>query len=292
LEPVLSMLEKIPVQQHEDWEAGYVLLLWMSIIVKIPFDMCRLDGSATGERTAIRRIYNVCLRFLRGGSTVSAAAAYLTSCFMTRTDVFKACFPDFISWCSEAMSPKEERTAEEERNFLAALSAFSVILKHGKRDDLYMYAPLMFKTVLDSGYKSTKNSLIRKFGIKVVQRIGLVFLKPKVASWRYKRGSRSLAENLKSGGVAPESNILLDDVDEDVEVVEEVEDVIEELMQGLKDAETTIRWSAAKGIGRVTGRLITMFCTIVSSLEPMKAVYGFKSPNFMLKVTIKPDRTS
>merc|ERR1719369_1029415 len=34
-----------------------------------------------------------------------------------------------------------------------------------------------------------------------------------------------------------------------------IEDVIEELLLGLRDKDTVVRWSAAKGIGRVTGRL-------------------------------------
>ena len=39
------------------------------------------------------------------------------------------------------------------------------------------------------------------------------------------------------------------------DVPESIEDVIEELLVGLKDKDTVVRWSAAKGIGRVTGRL-------------------------------------
>ena len=36
---------------------------------------------------------------------------------------------------------------------------------------------------------------------------------------------------------------------------EEVEEVLDMLLCGLRDIETIVRWSAAKGIGRVTGRL-------------------------------------
>ena len=30
----------------QSWETRYILLLWLSIIVIIPFDLCRMDGSA------------------------------------------------------------------------------------------------------------------------------------------------------------------------------------------------------------------------------------------------------
>lgn len=41
----------------------------------------------------------------------------------------------------------------------------------------------------------------------------------------------------------------------DYDIPDDIEDVIEELLSGLRDYDTIARWSAAKGIGRVTGRL-------------------------------------
>ena len=43
--------------------------------------------------------------------------------------------------------------------------------------------------------------------------------------------------------------------EEDYDIPDEIEEVIEYLLEGLRSVETVIRWSAAKGIGRVTGRL-------------------------------------
>ena len=47
----------------------------------------------------------------------------------------------------------------------------------------------------------------------------------------------------------------VDESEEDYDIPEEVEEVIGYLLEGLRSIETVIRWSAAKGIGRVTGRL-------------------------------------
>lgn len=41
----------------------------------------------------------------------------------------------------------------------------------------------------------------------------------------------------------------------DVDVPEELEDIVEALLCGLRDRDTVVRWSAAKGIGRITERL-------------------------------------
>ncbi|PIO69974.1 hypothetical protein TELCIR_08184 [Teladorsagia circumcincta] len=46
--------------------------------------------------------------------------------------------------------------------------------------------------------KSEKDSLTRKVFIKMVQRLALVVLKPRLAAWRYRRGRRRLEENLKN----------------------------------------------------------------------------------------------
>lgn len=85
---------------------------------------------------------------------------------------------------------------------------------------------------------------------------GLVFLRPHLAPWRYQRGNRILTANLSAGdGSKQKSEIPIETDDDEIEVAEEIEDVIDELMQGLRGTDGIVRWSAAKGIGRVTGRL-------------------------------------
>ncbi|XP_021566886.1 tubulin-specific chaperone D [Carlito syrichta] len=48
---------------------------------------------------------------------------------------------------------------------------------------------------------------------------------------------------------------MTSDSDEEDDIPEGVENVIEQLLVGLKDKDTVVRWSAAKGIGRMAGRL-------------------------------------
>lgn len=49
LEPTLKLLEEQNVGDTETWETRYCLLLWLSIIVMIPFHMARLDSGAQSK---------------------------------------------------------------------------------------------------------------------------------------------------------------------------------------------------------------------------------------------------
>ena len=114
------------------------------------------------------------------------------------------------------------------------------------------------------------STLQRKLTMKLSQRVGLQYLPPRVAKWRYKRGQRSLLDNMTKASAAdgtggkkvetkvesPEEDEEDDDEDEEEEEVpEETDAVIETLLCGLRDKDTVVRWSAAKGVGRLTGRL-------------------------------------
>ena len=70
-----------------------------------------------------------------------------------------------------------------------------------KREDLLKHARTVLKIVQDSKLNENTNVVIQKLAVKLMQRLGLTFLKAKVASWRYQRGSRSLALNLDTSKV-------------------------------------------------------------------------------------------
>lgn len=77
-------------------------------------------------------------------------------------------------------------------------------------------------------------------------------------------------------------NQLADNADEPIDVPSEIENIVEELLQGLRSASGDIRWSAAKGVGRVTSRLpkemgdevVGSVIEILSPLEQNEAWHG------------------
>ena len=75
-----------------------MLLLWLSIVSMIPFDMRRLDGSSTSTLPITQRIISVGKEHLNVTDKSRDAAGYMLSKFLTRPDVKKEHLPVFIDW--------------------------------------------------------------------------------------------------------------------------------------------------------------------------------------------------
>ena len=181
------------------------------------------------------------------------------------------------------------------------LQTLAGLFKCGHREKLLRFIPdvLPHLGCLASGSVSQGQTQIRKLKMKLLQRIGLAFLPPRTATWRYQRGQRSLLQNLSLARYAgkklyiafkrlprlaerqipwPVSCFLTSNSDlgesrrllaeppatgaeaeeEELDVPEELEEIVEHLLCGLRDRDTVVRWSAAKGAS-ATGRRWVFF---------------------------------
>lgn len=261
LEPILKLLEEQDEKDTETWETRYCLLLWLSIIVMIPFHMTRLD-SGVHICTVMDRLVAVCKKYIMIGDACQQAAAFLSARFLTRSDVKEVHLANFIDWACQIIISSE--TGWEKFGPLASLAS---VLKHGKREDLLPHAPTILNCISESNCYEDYYRLSGKYAMKITSRIGLTYLKVKVASWRYSRGSRCLIANLNvnhipnstsvpvNGSGENNENIKTDDDSDDQDIPAQMEEIIDLLIRGLKNKDITIRWSAAKGIGRIVGRL-------------------------------------
>ncbi|KAH3872506.1 hypothetical protein DPMN_035722 [Dreissena polymorpha] len=270
VEPVLALITKQDPTDFEAAETRYMLLLWMSMACMIPFDLSRLDSNApqdSGDHKLpiMDRIYNAAMRYLLVVEKSRDAAAYLLSRFMTRPDVKKRKLPEFLDWAMEYVAKAEYTTLQGAISLTGVLTTLGLLFKHGKREDLLQHAGRVLEAVTQLSLLECDNNRLRKCGVKVTQRIGLTFLKSRVAKWRYQRGSRSLADNLQLSKEAVQQRQAVsstgpqqpgeDDEDEEFDIPDDIENVIELLLMSLRDKDTIVRWSAAKGVGRITGRL-------------------------------------
>ena len=253
LERVVVLLQAQDPQDNLTWETRYILLMWLSMIVLIPFDMSRFDDGT--KAPIMERIMSCCKRYLSARDKCRDAAARLVASFLARPDARDCLLPSFLDWSVRHFVEKERSEAD----LMGALVATCAITKHGKREDLLQFAPVLMTKLQEANIKESRNTIIRKFGLKLVQRLGMIFLKARVASWRYQRGNRSLTVNLvkSSGdqGSVNDQEAVKEEEEEEYDIPDMIEEVIEELLVGLRDKDTIVRWSAAKGIGRVTGRL-------------------------------------
>jgi hypothetical protein len=272
------------------WETRATLILWLSILVLIPFDLVTVDSQVTtntgddgaamakggGQQEAppvVLRIIALCQdSYLRDPGIVRDRAAFLLAKLLTRPDMPLA-LQKFLAWATDALGGQSEYTEQEKMFIVPGVArALAAIFKLGKRAELLEVAERLWADARDlaDSPAAKASTLTRKLACKLTQRIGLLFLKPRVVSWRYDRGARSLEDNLKRALVisqggdadaedaknAEEQKVAQEEEEEeDWDIPEEIEEVIEALLTALRDKDTVVRWSAAKGLGRVTARL-------------------------------------
>ena len=182
---------------------------------------------------------------------------------MSRIDVKVESMPRFyrqlLDWIDELAAKRENV------KLLGVLKCLANMFKYSKREDLLPYTSSTLECLVRNDFlvSNSQISLVRKHHVKIIQRVGTTFFKLKVAKWRYQRGSRVLMTNLastttnateqqKSENSAQDGNSH-EEVDE--MIPNEIEEIIEQLLFGLKDKDTIVRWSSAKGIGRIANRL-------------------------------------
>eukprot|EP00941_MAST-03F_sp_MAST-3F-sp1_P005401 g5401.t1 len=290
LEPTVRLLQSQDPTDFVTWKTRYSLLLWLSILVRVPFDLNTIDsskgavesGKSSKEMVLVQRIIFLAKSYLDDPSACRDAAAVLIGQLLTRPDIDGEELRQFFVWSNvklrhilqdEEVEGTGDGVSVGREIFLTTgvFHALVEIFKHGHRGNVLQHVSVIFDSVLDvSDVVNNTNTLQRKMVCKLVQRIGLAFLPPRVPKWRYKRGQRSLLANLevfsqKSAKINSEklndNDEMVGDRDEDEEedeeeeVDQEVEEIIGVLLSGLRDKDTVVRWSAAKGIGRITGRL-------------------------------------
>ncbi|KAH9627452.1 hypothetical protein KSS87_006143 [Heliosperma pusillum] len=296
LEFAVSLLEKCQTtnatsslrqESTGEMEAKCVVLLWLSILVLVPFDISSVDTSI-GQGNNLKdeppplvsRILLICKDYLSTAGPMRTISGLLLSKLLTRPDMSKA-FTSFIEWTHEVFSSSSDNVLDQFR-LLGAVEALAAIFKAGSRKILSDVVPIIWSDVsaLMKSNVSGRSPLLRKYLVKLSQRIGLVCLPHRSPSWAYKGKVPSLGQSISSEATGSPNHCSPTDIDqsnneqdEDMDVPEAVEEIIEVLLTGLKDTDTVVRWSAAKGIGRVTSRL-----TFSLSDEVLSSVLELFSP--------------
>jgi hypothetical protein len=130
---------------------------------------------------------------------------------MSRIDLKATQLPKFFQQLFEYLS--ETKKSGDTIKLLGTLKVIANIYKYGKREDLLPYTlPTLQNIIQQDLLGSDQLSLVRKFHIKIVQRIGTTFLRSKIAKWRYERGSRVLMKNLSGKQPSNQNPVIILDL--------------------------------------------------------------------------------
>ena len=94
LEPVVNYLVTQRNNQIIIWESKYILLLWLSVIILVPFDLSTIDSryiqidKESGD-DIVTNLIEVSKFYLRSSTKTRDAAAIVLSQFFTRPDIQK-----------------------------------------------------------------------------------------------------------------------------------------------------------------------------------------------------------
>jgi hypothetical protein len=181
----------------DEWWISYVLILWLSIIILVPFDIETIDSKASSasQEILVKRIINICKTFISNSGKIREATAVLLAKLLTRPDIVKSGETNqFLHYLADGYS-KAKDDGTQMFPVSGILQTLTEIFKTGHREDLLSRVDIVFDVVLRTEITNkfmARSTNLRKSRVQLAQRIGCIFLKPKVVKWRYQRGFRSL----------------------------------------------------------------------------------------------------
>ncbi|CAF1105614.1 unnamed protein product [Didymodactylos carnosus] len=292
---VLNLIEReistifVSIDTSESWMTIYSLLIWLGTTCMVPLDLCRFDNK-TKTQTTMNQILNICKKYLYNWAYMRIIA-FIIGHFMSRQDCVQLCLNDYINNELIPIISQYDPNSDEDimLKINACLQTLCYIFKFGQRENLLPHVQNLLTILTEKQYFQSKRLTIRRLTCKLLQKLGTTLLRMPQhgAKWRYKRGVRNLQENLlkRTTGLTsenkqingvhnhPETNGYTnefqrdtaessEDDDDDryynnVDVLSDkgLETIIQMLISGLSDKELYVRWSSAKGIGRITNRL-------------------------------------
>ncbi|KAG8936298.1 hypothetical protein FRC02_003235 [Tulasnella sp. 418] len=231
--------------KDENWQIRYCLLLWLSLVIMIPFDLSRFDpDDATKTGETFKALEEVGKNNLDRAGIDGEGAATLLAKLYSRRDASRG-LEGFLNWADTRLTDKADP--------FMAIGVLHVLCDMTKTGGSLRAADLdhiqSLNNNLESKGRLSANTLVRKWRAKLTSRLALCSLPQKTATIARKQ----LMGNILS---VPSQ----DDADLDAEIPDTIESTIETLLSALQDRDTTVRWSAAKGLARITERLPKDFC--------------------------------
>ncbi|CAO1633061.1 unnamed protein product [Sympodiomycopsis kandeliae] len=241
-----------------DWKARYILLLWLSLVCMIPFELHKFKSPVPTSSTS-DVVVRICQHFLSSAGKERDAAAVTLGKLFQRSDTSRSHLPAFIDWSQSQLSAGSRPTALLATGILQTLCG---VLKTATPDVVapHLASMQIILSMGDHGQADSptlqhlrQNSLVNKYRSKLAARMGLKMLRPRA------NGRGVIRKRLGGGTSRPTAtgNSIMGADDDDVP--EDIDDYIAQLLNGLQDKDTVVRYTASKGLARISERLPSFF---------------------------------
>ncbi|KAF8895385.1 ARM repeat-containing protein [Infundibulicybe gibba] len=244
-------------RKSQYWALQYIGLIWLSLICMLPFDLEQFDEPENVGKTATD-IDLFGKEFLGTAGLSRDGAALLLTRLYKRNDA-RSYFYSFLEWSNGVISQDREIFMT-----IGILQVLSEVVKSDSAEQVQHLIPRFLGIIATIEQESVLPNTIRKYRAKLLSRIALRLLP--VTRSRSRRKGRTLSGTEMVTDPYP---------DLQQEVPEEVEGILEQLLTALKDNDTIVRWSSAKGIARICERLPSDFADQV--LETILGLFSIHS---------------
>ncbi|QRV77573.1 tubulin folding cofactor D [Ceratobasidium sp. AG-Ba] len=256
------------------WALRFVMTLWLSLICMIPFDLARFDESgASPDRLVSARLDAIGKQYLRYPGIERESAAMLLARLYMRTDMLTR-VPHLVEWSIGRIQGGDANTFEA----IGLMQVMAIMMKSGGAGLAGPYVE-QFRELINAVESTSasknllsenlmKDTLVRKFRIKLIVRLSLCELPGKPRKVQL-QNRRLIIRN--------DNEDATDDTSEeyDAPIPDSIEGVIEDLINGIQDQDTAVRYSAAKGIARVASRLPEAFSDeILDAVTALFSIHG------------------
>ncbi|KAL7074229.1 hypothetical protein ACQ4LE_006412 [Meloidogyne hapla] len=292
LDPILSCLQHLiskisttsSINKSNDKKLIQMLVIWLMLICKNPFNLTlRYNGKIANSSSFTSFAENIifCLDLILESETADGGLSVvptLLAQILTRTPVnTSALEARFLNF--QNVFVKFQSEMDGGRQLINQLALANALLKWGRRSDIRPFTEKLFASLSKEFlFAQCTNILVRDLISKLLQRISFVLLRPKLASWRYRCGYRSIEETLKRDKTSKQSSLqdTRDHPNQEEESQNEndadipydlIETILGQLLLKLRDRDNLVRWTSAKGIARICARIpLEMAAQVVSSI--------------------------
>ncbi|PAV17192.1 TBCD [Pyrrhoderma noxium] len=229
-----------PVKDADNWQLRYLILLWLSLVCKLPFDLAQFDSEDTASiAETLEKIGKSELD--KSGVERDGAALMLSRLYMRKDTC--TLLPAFLEFF-------ENQIHASSTVFLCigSLKVLAEIVKSAPLETIESLLPRIRNLVKETMLSTTlsRDTIIRKLCTKCISRIATRMLPPTI---------RNRGRNRKTLILTNNEELSESHEEEDIDVPVEIEETFEELFELVQDKDTTVRWSSAKGLARISERL-------------------------------------